>query len=460
MPLNVTMKNNDTDYFCTIRKDTDILFSILSYRYPLSIILFALLYASMPTSIGAQISTPTPPPIEQQLPNLDASTSSSVSLSPLERLAEELRYKPQPESDKTGLVQIPPVRPMTQITPLATDSMPPLAQSNSVSPPAPALTSVSVSDTPLPIIPSPITSRPQSVLKGSAPNQTAWHIQHAILPPPSQMRHHMTPARRIGASPVPPTYPAPPTSPLAQKQRTGSAAHHIYEVLPDHRLGYSTPYPSLQKNIAYPAHIRSADPTHRTSNLLIATPQPLALGAKATQIAQRVAIRNGTEADPLTPLIMMVRGGILRHDVALLGKKEEEGWDINLEILLRPFEFTKPIGAPQPIIGADYNLSGDTSQFYGGFYWQWEDIWIKNLFMGFSLGLAVHNGKQTRYDRADLDKGKELGFRLLFRESAEIGYRFQPNQTISLMFDHISNANMADSNEGLDNFGIRYGYEF
>ena len=71
------------------------------------------------------------------------------------------------------------------------------------------------------------------------------------------------------------------------------------------------------------------------------------------------------------------------------------------------------------------------------------------------LGLAAHDGKLENSD----DK-KELGSRILFRIPIEIGLLFTLHQGVSIMFDHVSNAYLADPNEGLDTVGLRYTYRF
>ena len=78
------------------------------------------------------------------------------------------------------------------------------------------------------------------------------------------------------------------------------------------------------------------------------------------------------------------------------------------------------------------------------------------MFFSFDLGGAVHDGKTSTIK---LDR-KELGSRVLFREAVEISYRFQGHHALSLRIDHISNASIADNNEGLDTIGLVYGYSF
>ena len=149
-----------------------------------------------------------------------------------------------------------------------------------------------------------------------------------------------------------------------------------------------------------------------------------------------------------------IRLGGFIHDEGPFSRNEEDGFDINLEILFPSPDLLEFIWSPRPHIGITVNASGDTSQAYFGLSWEWE-LW-GNWFAGFSLGGSVHDGKLTtnRIDR------KELGCRLLFRESVEFGYRFAGRHGLSLFLDHISNGNICDANEGLENFGVRYGYLF
>jgi len=58
------------------------------------------------------------------------------------------------------------------------------------------------------------------------------------------------------------------------------------------------------------------------------------------------------------------------------------------------------------------------------------------------------------------DNKKELGSRVLFRIPVEIGVYFARHHGVSMMFDHVSNAYLADPNEGLDTIGLRYSYRF
>lgn len=149
-----------------------------------------------------------------------------------------------------------------------------------------------------------------------------------------------------------------------------------------------------------------------------------------------------------------IRLGALIHDEGPFSRNEEDGFDGNFEILFPSPKLLKIIGSPRPHIGGTINSDGNTNQGYFGLTWEWE-FW-RSWFAGFSLGGSVHDGKT---ETTEIDR-KELGCHLLFRESVEFGYRLAGKHGISVFLDHISNANICDHNEGLENFGLRYGYRF
>ena len=55
---------------------------------------------------------------------------------------------------------------------------------------------------------------------------------------------------------------------------------------------------------------------------------------------------------------------------------------------------------------------------------------------------------------------KSLGSRILFHIPIELGLEIKKHHRVSLFFDHVSNAYLADKNDGLDTLGVRYGYKF
>ncbi len=146
--------------------------------------------------------------------------------------------------------------------------------------------------------------------------------------------------------------------------------------------------------------------------------------------------------------------GVSAHDVGAFGRNKESGGNINLELRFTPFEWSiwKMIYEPQPHIGIHLNSDNNTNQIYAGAGWAF-DI-TTNIVLSGTLGLALHDGKTS----TTLLNKKELGSHVLFRESLDAGYRLTKTQTISIYLDHISNAGIAENNEGLDTFGLRYAY--
>lgn len=155
-------------------------------------------------------------------------------------------------------------------------------------------------------------------------------------------------------------------------------------------------------------------------------------------------------------LFSEVKIGILNHDTSDLWsgfRREGDSADINVEVLLSP-SLTFLGGTIRAAIGAMINTQGDTSTAYVDARWQYETA--ANVFFGIGVGGAIHDGN---LDASDPDK-KALGSRLLFHIPAELGYRFDQHNSVSLYFDHISNGYTQDANEGMDRVGVRYGYRF
>jgi lipid A 3-O-deacylase len=162
-----------------------------------------------------------------------------------------------------------------------------------------------------------------------------------------------------------------------------------------------------------------------------------------------------------TKLVDEVKIGGLAHDVTFLGRHVESGADLNIEMLFTPPDFLSVIGSPRPHIGADINTSGNTSDGYFGLTWGIsliQSLFQPNdkVFLNGSLGGAIQDG---HIDTAPPGR-KRLGSRILFRESAELGYQFTPTLSISALLDHISNANLGRHNAGITSAGARLGIKF
>lgn len=147
--------------------------------------------------------------------------------------------------------------------------------------------------------------------------------------------------------------------------------------------------------------------------------------------------------------------GILDHDTDHLwsGFSRESGVDVNIEAMFTP-SFELFGGTIRPVAGASINTSGDTSKLYIAGRWRYQ--FDRGVFFGLGVGGAVHDGETD----VKSDDAKALGSRFLFHNALELGYRFKDNSTAAFYFDHVSNASLADPNQGLDTLGIRLGYRF
>ena len=157
-----------------------------------------------------------------------------------------------------------------------------------------------------------------------------------------------------------------------------------------------------------------------------------------------------------------VKQGVLAHDRGWFGKNREGfGPDYNFELMFNDSKFLKFLGSPKPILGLTQTSTGGSSLYYGGITWD-KNI-SKNWFVAGTTGIAYTNGlsKLPHGEEPKGDKKIQFGSKWLHRGAVEIGWNFYGNDTISLMFSHVSHGSMLDNkNQGMDEFGIRYGYRF
>lgn len=159
-------------------------------------------------------------------------------------------------------------------------------------------------------------------------------------------------------------------------------------------------------------------------------------------------------------ILYAVKVGALWHDVPELwsGFQVEPGAaDINIEAqFAAAWSMPWGWGSVRPVVGGTINTNGDTSHGYIDARWQMDGP--SNLFFGFGVGAAVHDGE---IGGAGADPSRKwLGSRVLFHVPAEIGYHLDTHNDISFYFEHTSNAYTQSYNEGLDRLGVRYGYRF
>lgn len=165
-----------------------------------------------------------------------------------------------------------------------------------------------------------------------------------------------------------------------------------------------------------------------------------------------------------------VKLGLLDHDVNFLGDRVESGVDVNGEVRFHAIDWfaskdnaqwLNDILAPRPAIGGSVNTNGGTDFLYAGLVWTWDvahDMFRPKdgLYIDFGFGGAIHDGALTTAPPGEL----ALGSRALFHLQGEVGYRFDPTWSLSVYYDHYSNADLASPNPGINNVGMRVGYRF
>jgi lipid A 3-O-deacylase len=155
-------------------------------------------------------------------------------------------------------------------------------------------------------------------------------------------------------------------------------------------------------------------------------------------------------------MISELKIGVLAHDVPDLWsgfQLEAPAVDANIELLFQPLFATESF-ALKPAVGATINPNGDTSHVYADLRLELTPSPWWTLTLG--IGAAYHDGLLD----TSLPDRKALGSQLLFHPTAEVGFNLDAHNTVSVYFEHMSNAGTKADNEGIDDIGVRYGYRF
>lgn len=161
-------------------------------------------------------------------------------------------------------------------------------------------------------------------------------------------------------------------------------------------------------------------------------------------------------------LISEVRFGALDHDTALVGSSKEDGVDLGIEALFQPSQALALIGSPRPVVGVLLNTEGQTNQIYAGLIAQRQfahDVFRRGdgLFIEGMVGVALHDGETDVRGTPEDEHWKSHGSNVLFHTGFGAGYRFNERWSLSVEFHHISNANLAQPNQGANDIGLRLG---
>ncbi len=177
------------------------------------------------------------------------------------------------------------------------------------------------------------------------------------------------------------------------------------------------------------------------------------------------ALRAAGPAQPLWGVVSELRVGLLNHDVIFPNRgsvrlpnpfrqRLEGGVNVNGEVIFVAPGFLRHVGSPRPRVGGSLNDRGYTDNAYLDL--DWDHRFEAGPFLEGYLGLAWHDGKLVTGNPQRL----ELGLRVLFHLGLEVGWRFRQHQGISFLWEHMSNSALASRNQGVDSFGLRYGYRF
>lgn len=167
---------------------------------------------------------------------------------------------------------------------------------------------------------------------------------------------------------------------------------------------------------------------------------------------------------PLAGVDDELRIGLHAHDVHYTGLpfmvsewNLDQIEDVSFDVL-----FTSPdidvfrwIGAPRPEVGTTINFDGQDSLVHANLTWQLP-VFDTPLYLEAALGAAIHDGALTGASAGR----KNFGCRVNFYERWGVGMNVSDNATATLTYEHTSNSDLCDANEGLSNFGLRLGWKF
>jgi hypothetical protein len=121
--------------------------------------------------------------------------------------------------------------------------------------------------------------------------------------------------------------------------------------------------------------------------------------------------------------------------------------DIIGDELYISYDLPKYIGAVQPTLGASLTDTEDL-WFGAGGKWSTERITDWPVYIELSLMPGIYLQGE----------GENIGYPLQFRGSLAAGYHFDNGASVSVVFDHRSNANITEWNPGIETLGIRLSY--
>jgi lipid A 3-O-deacylase len=165
-----------------------------------------------------------------------------------------------------------------------------------------------------------------------------------------------------------------------------------------------------------------------------------------------------------------VHVGVMQHNICVINCKnadKEDGPNVEFQVSFDSPEFLDWALSPQPYVVASVNTAGDTS--FGGFGLEWRWDVSEHWAVEPGVGYVVHNGEIENPHPSGSPEAAafaaehvQFGSRDLFRTSLGVTYDFDGPWEAEVLYEHLSHGQILGSgrNQGIDNIGIRIGYQF
>ena len=158
-----------------------------------------------------------------------------------------------------------------------------------------------------------------------------------------------------------------------------------------------------------------------------------------------------------------LRAGVFYHSAYGGFLPTGPNWDLSrLEDVKFAALFASPdiaafewIGSPRPEIGATLSLAGRENLVHANLNWQ-IPVFDTPLYLELGFGAAVTDGALTGATRP----ARNFGCSFNFYEAAGIGAHVSDNVTLTLRYEHMSNLEICQPNDGLSNLGLMIGFSF
>ncbi len=162
--------------------------------------------------------------------------------------------------------------------------------------------------------------------------------------------------------------------------------------------------------------------------------------------------------------------GVMQHNICVTDCKnadKEGGPNVEFQVSFDSPDFLDWAGSPQPYVIASVNTAGDTSFAGVGLEWRWE--FAEGWAIEPGVGYVFHDGATENRFPGGSPQAAEfaedhllLGSPDLFRTSIGLTRDFEGPLEAQVFFEHLSHGNIIGDghNQGVDQLGIRIGYQF